>query len=171
MIGHSHPASEPLPAAARQVQSIVELLDLLWEQARTQGAPPIVPASQLRVMCILDRADDMRMRDLIELLGASPPSVTRLIDRLQALGFVNRGACPESRREVLLCLTLAGRNHLAGVRELRDRLLLDALAAMPHRRRRALSGSLDGFEQMLLNLPALHLAQERSPADGRQATA
>ncbi|MER7983640.1 MarR family transcriptional regulator [Streptomyces sp. NPDC095817] len=126
---------------------------------------------QPRVMCILGRADDMRMRDLVELLGAAPPSVTRLIDRLQALGFVNRGACPDSRREVLLCLTMAGRKHLAGVRELRDRLLLDALAVMPHRQRTVLSGSLDGFEQMLLKQPALHLAQESSPADSRQATA
>ncbi|MER7983687.1 MarR family transcriptional regulator [Streptomyces sp. NPDC095817] len=172
MIDHRHPASESLPAAARQVQSIVELLDVLWEQARTQGASPLVPASQLRVMCILDRADDMRMRDLIELLGARPPSVTRLIDRLQALGFVDRGACPDSRREVLLCLTRAGRAHLAGVRGLRDRLLLDALAAMPQLQRTALTGSLKGFEQMLLDQPALHLAPERdTTASDRQATA
>ncbi|MET7988947.1 MULTISPECIES: MarR family transcriptional regulator [unclassified Streptomyces] len=165
-------ASESVRAATRRVQSIVELLDILWEQARGQTPPPYIPASQLRVMCIVDREDGIRMRDLTQLLGAAPPSVSRLIDRLQAMGFVERGACPDSRREVLLSITPAGHNQLARIRELRDQLLHQALADMPSRQRTALTEGLAGLQHALLSQPALHLAQEgTTPADRHRDTA
>ncbi|MFJ8802797.1 MarR family winged helix-turn-helix transcriptional regulator [Streptomyces sp. NPDC102487] len=140
---------------------MVELLDLLWEQARGQ-ASPYVPASQLRVMCIVDRQDGIRMRDLTQLLGAAAPSVSRLIDRLQALGFVARGNCPSSRREVMLTITPAGQTHLTRIRDVRDQLLVQALAAMPARQRTALTQSLAGLQQTLLAQPELHRARENS---------
>lgn len=172
MTERTRPTSEPVRAAARQVQGIVELLDILWEQARSQTPPPYIPASQLRVMCIVDREDGIRMRDLTQLLGAAPPSVSRLIDRLQALGFVERRACPDSRREVLLSITPAGHNQLARIRELRDQLLHQAIAAMPSRRRTALTDGLTSLQHTLLSQPALHLAQEgATPADRHRETA
>ncbi|MET7746681.1 MarR family transcriptional regulator [Streptomyces sp. NPDC005385] len=172
MTERSRPASEPIAAAAVQVQGVAELLDVLWEQSRAQSAPPYVHASQLRVMGLLDRDGGLRMRELTELLGASPPSVTRLIDRLQALGFVTRGVCPDSRREVMLSITLAGRSHLAKVRESRSGPLLEALAAMPRRERTALTSSLENLQRRLLNQPALILMQPDDPADpGQRATA
>ncbi|WP_328552380.1 MarR family winged helix-turn-helix transcriptional regulator [Streptomyces sp. NBC_00358] len=172
MTERTRPASEPVRAAARQVQGIVELLDILWEQARSQTPPPYIPASQLRVMCIVDREDGIRMRDLTQLLGAAPPSVSRLIDRLQALGFVERRACPDSRREVLLSITPAGHNQLARIRELRDQLLHQAIAAVPSPQRTALTEGLTSLQHALLSQPALHLAQEgATPADRHRETA
>ncbi|MER7981582.1 MarR family transcriptional regulator [Streptomyces sp. NPDC095817] len=172
MTERTHHASEPVHAATRQVQSIVELLDILWEQARGQTPPPYIPASQLRVMCIVDREDGIRMRDLTQLLGAAPPSVSRLIDRLQAMGFVERGACPGSRREVLLSITPAGHNQLARIRELRDQLLHQALADMPSHQRTALTEGLASLQHTLLGQPALHLAQTgTTPSAGQPGTA
>lgn len=43
MTERTHLASEPVHAATRQLQSIVELLDILWEQARGQTPPPTSP--------------------------------------------------------------------------------------------------------------------------------
>ncbi|MFG3149718.1 MarR family winged helix-turn-helix transcriptional regulator [Streptomyces sp. NPDC048243] len=172
MTERARPASEPVHAAIRQVQSIVELLDILWEQARSQTPPPYIPASQLRVMCMVDREDGIRMRDLTQILGAAPPSVSRLIDRLQAMGFVERGACPGSRREVLLSITPAGHNQLARIRELRDRLLYQALADMPSPQRIALTEGLASLQHALLSQPALHLVQEGvRPEEGQRGTA
>ncbi|MFD6930916.1 MarR family winged helix-turn-helix transcriptional regulator [Streptomyces sp. NPDC059945] len=91
---------------------------MLWEQDRNAGPPPYVSVSQLRVLFLADRANGIRMRELTRLLGASPPSVSRLVDRLQA-GFVERRPWPDSRREVMLGVTPAGHTHLARVRERR----------------------------------------------------
>lgn len=112
MTERTHLASEPVHAATRQLQSIVELLDILWEQARGQ-TPPLHP--RLTATCDVHRRPRGRHPHARPhpAPGRSAPSVSRLIDRLQAMGFVERGACPGSRREVLLSITPM-RPHPAG---------------------------------------------------------
>lgn len=137
---------------------------MLWEQDRNEGPPPYVSVSQLRVLYLADRGNGIRMRALTRLLGASPPSVSRLVDRLQALGFVERRPCPDSRREVMLGVTLAGREHLARVRERRDRLLVQALRSMASQQCAALVEGLAGVEQALVDQPTLRLVAETDPS-------
>ncbi|MCX4437704.1 MarR family winged helix-turn-helix transcriptional regulator [Streptomyces mirabilis] len=140
---------DPVRAAARQASSIAELLDVMWEQDRNDGPPPYLSVSQLRVMYIVDHKNGIRMRALTRLLGASPPSVCRLVDRRP---------CPDSRREVTLCVTPpAGRRHLAQVCERRDQLLLQALDSMPSHQRTALTEGLAGLQQALIDQPMLRL--------------
>lgn len=162
MTERTRPTLDPLRTAARQAGSIAELLDVMWEQDR-DAPPPYTPVSQLRVMYIVDRENGLRMRALNRLLGAAPPSVSRLVDRLQALGFVERRPCPDSRREITLSLTEAGRKHLARIRERRDQLLVQALAGMPSRQRTALTEALAGLQQALVDQPMLRLAPEDAP--------
>lgn len=135
--------------AAHHAGDVVELLDVLWEQVRNDVAQVPVSTSQLRLMYIVDREDGIRMRTVGKLLGAAPPSVCRLCDRLQALGFIERLPCPDSRREVVLRLTAAGRNHLARIRERREDLLSQAIGMMPAHQRIALAEGLAGFHAAL----------------------
>jgi DNA-binding MarR family transcriptional regulator len=75
----------------------------------------------------LARAEDRRMRrvDLAEALLLTASGVTRLLDGLEAAGFVERATCASDRRVVYAVLTAAGRakldaastSHLAAVRE------------------------------------------------------
>jgi DNA-binding MarR family transcriptional regulator len=163
MTERTRPTTDPVRAAARQAGSIAELLDVMWEQDRNDGPPPYVPVSQLRVMYIVDRENGIRMRALTRLLGAAPPSVCRLVDRLQALGFVERRPCPDSRREVTLSLTREGREHLARIRARRDQLLLQAIDTMPSPQRTALTEALEGLQKALVDQPMLCLAPEDAP--------
>lgn len=85
---------------------------------------------------------------------------------------MERRACPDSRREVLLSITPAGHNQLARIRELRDQLLHQAIAAVPSPQRTALTEGLTSLQHALLSQPALHLAQEgATPADRHRETA
>jgi DNA-binding MarR family transcriptional regulator len=78
----------------------------------------------------LARADDGRMRrvDLAEELLLTASGVTRLLDGLEAVGYVERAACAADRRVVYAVITDAGRDklkeasesHLAEVRALFD---------------------------------------------------
>ncbi|MER5880392.1 MULTISPECIES: MarR family transcriptional regulator [unclassified Streptomyces] len=163
MTDRTRPTSEDLRGAARQARGIAELFDVLWEQDRNEGPPPYIPVSQVRVLSIVGRGDGIRMRALTRLLGAARPSVCRLVDRLQALGFVERRACPDSRREVLLTLTGAGRRHLEQLRERREELLLHALGAMPDHQRTAMTDGLACLQNALVDQPALRLAPEDAP--------
>ncbi|MFD9586164.1 MarR family winged helix-turn-helix transcriptional regulator [Streptomyces sp. NPDC059980] len=163
MTDHVQPAHDDSRDAARQARSIAELFDVLWEQDRNEGPPPYIPVSQVRVLSIVGREDGIRMRALTRLLGAARPSVCRLVDRLQALGFVERRPCPDSGREVLLTLTGAGRRHLEQLRERREELLLEALASMPDRQRAAMTDGLACLQSALVDQPALRLAPEDAP--------
>ncbi|MFJ6699533.1 MarR family winged helix-turn-helix transcriptional regulator [Streptomyces sp. NPDC091272] len=151
---HAHTANSRAHTA-HQTARLAELLDLLFEQARHDIPAPLVPAPQLRAMCVIDGQDHIPMRTLGRRLAAAPPSVCRLVDRLQALGFVQRHPHPDSGREVTLTLTPAGRAHLGRVRQRREHLLAEALDGLPAVEHSSLSTTLDTLHRALTGRPAL----------------
>ena len=58
---------------------------------------------------------DLRLTDLGERLLVRPPSVTRIVDRLQRMGLVRRSAAPADQRSKHVSLTPAGRRLLRRV--------------------------------------------------------
>ncbi|MEU3338895.1 MarR family winged helix-turn-helix transcriptional regulator [Streptomyces sp. NPDC002144] len=119
----------------------VELLEVVWGRAST--AP--TSASQLRVLHILEHQDGIRLRTLAESLASTPPSTSRLCDRLVAAGFVEREVSAEDRREVRLHLSNRGRAFLADLRARREGELQTVLRDMPAAKRVALLEGLEAF--------------------------
>ncbi|MEW1774440.1 MarR family transcriptional regulator [Streptomyces sp. NPDC086777] len=126
---------------ARVTTRAVELLEVVWGRAST--AP--TSASQLRVLHILEHHDGINLRTLAEFLASTPPSTSRLCDRLQAAGFLERVVSPEDRREVRLHLSARGRIFLADLRARREGELQKVLADMPAAQRVALLEGLEAF--------------------------
>ena len=118
-----------------------ELLEVLWGRAST--AP--VSASQLRVLFILEHNEGINLRTLADALGSTPPSTSRLCDRLQAVGFVERRTPLTNRRELQLHLSRHGRAFLTDLRLRRETTLQSVLDRMPADRRSALQDSLEAF--------------------------
>jgi DNA-binding MarR family transcriptional regulator len=71
----------------------------------------------MRALTIIERHQALTLGSLASELGAIPSSATRLCDRLEAAGLVERDVNPSSRREVVVRLTRAG---AALLNELRD---------------------------------------------------
>ncbi|MEU8887752.1 MarR family transcriptional regulator [Streptomyces sp. NPDC048442] len=132
-------------AAAEVACDVIALLEVLWERGRDAVSPAPVSTSQLRVMHILERAEGINLRTLGDDLGAAPPSVSRLCDRLEVLGYVQRKASPVSRREVELRLTAPGHTYLRNLRARREEALVAAVTAMPPTAREALVHGLGEF--------------------------
>ena len=82
---------------------------------RTLDAEAGVPVGWLSVLIRLARSPDQRLRMtvLARDMTMSTSGLTRLIDRMEAEGVVQRQACPEDRRGMLAVLTDAGRSLLA----------------------------------------------------------
>ncbi|WP_406840265.1 MarR family winged helix-turn-helix transcriptional regulator [Streptomyces sp. AHU1] len=118
-----------------------ELLEILWGRAST--AP--VSASQLRVLFILEHDEGINLRTLADALGSTPPSTSRLCDRLQAVGFVERAPGATSRRELRLFLSPQGRTFLTELRSRREHAVETVLAQMPPAGRAALVEGLAAF--------------------------
>ncbi|MFE2375593.1 MarR family winged helix-turn-helix transcriptional regulator [Streptomyces sp. NPDC059398] len=131
--------------AAHLGSEVIELLEMFWEQGREAGHAGAVSPSQLRVLYTLDRDEGINLRMLSDALGSAPPSVSRLCDRLQAMGFVERAPSPVSRRELNLRLTRHGKTYLADLRARRENVLMSTIDAMPAAARQALLDGLDGF--------------------------
>lgn len=84
--------------------------------------------TQYEVLLLLARSPNgsLRLSDLAHGALLSLSGLSRLVDRLAAMGLVERAQCPEDRRSSLACLTSAGRKrfrearptHLEGVRRL-----------------------------------------------------
>ena len=86
-----------------------------------------LPLSAYEVLMYLTDADDgrLRMGELAHALLLSRSGLTRLVDRLERQGLVNRERCDDDARGYFAQLTPAGQRllakarpaHLAGVRE------------------------------------------------------
>ncbi|MET9361698.1 MarR family transcriptional regulator [Streptomyces sp. NPDC006632] len=134
---------------AHAASEVVGLLDLLWQQARDTVTTTSVSTPQLRLMYLVERNDGIRMRALGKLLHTAPPSVSRLCDRLQMAGFLERLPSPDSRREVTLRLTAVGKRHLEQIRNEREATLALAIEAMPQEDRRALATGLAALQSAI----------------------
>jgi DNA-binding MarR family transcriptional regulator len=78
-------------------------------------------------------------------MDIGPPTASRLCDRLEAAGLLERLLHPHRRREVQLVLTGRGRQVLNEVAARRSQALAAVLAAMEPGERAALSGGLRAF--------------------------
>ncbi|GAA1077434.1 MarR family transcriptional regulator [Nocardiopsis metallicus] len=132
--------------ATRAASETTELVEVLWGRGREVATAP-VSASQLKVLFILDNEDGVNLRTVTDRLGSTPPSVSRLCDRLEAVGFVNRTASPNSRRELRVWLTESGRSYLRDLRARRERELHAVVARMPPRKRAMLMEGLTAFQE------------------------
>ncbi|WP_436886406.1 MarR family winged helix-turn-helix transcriptional regulator [Nocardiopsis dassonvillei] len=108
-------------------------------------------ASQLKVLFVLDGEDGVNLRTLTERLGSTPPSVSRLCDRLEAVGLVKRTANPSSRRELHLRLSESGRSFLRDLRSRREAEFHAVIARMPPRKRAMLMEGLMSFREAAQN--------------------
>ncbi len=114
-----------------------------------------LPLSSYEVLMYVADAEGerMRMRDLAESILLSRSGLTRLVDRLERDGLLERCSCTSDARGAFACLTPAGREklaaaratHLAGVRALfLDRFTPAELDAMGDMWERVLPGVCGG---------------------------
>ncbi len=101
-----------------------------------------VSLPQLRVLVLLAATGPQRSGELAERSGVHPSTFSRTADRMVAGGWIRRVDNPASRREVLVTLTPAGRELVAGIIERRRSEIAGILARVPRRQRAVV---LDGM--------------------------
>jgi DNA-binding MarR family transcriptional regulator len=131
-------------ALAWEIADAVENLTTLWSLA-AQGAALRLSLHQLRALRTLENAPGLNLTALAERLDIGLPTASRLCDRLEAAGLLDRGPHPDKRREVRLMLTRHGRRVLGDVAARRKQALAAALAAMRPTERSALSRGMKAF--------------------------
>jgi DNA-binding MarR family transcriptional regulator len=86
-----------------------------------------VTLPQFRALVVLASRGPQRVASLAEALGVTPPTATRMCDRLVRKGLVRRRTGREDRRQVNLTVTATGRDLVADVTERRRREIAELL--------------------------------------------
>ncbi|MFJ8915351.1 MarR family winged helix-turn-helix transcriptional regulator [Amycolatopsis sp. NPDC102389] len=137
------PGTETVAAA---VTETAELLEIMFERAR-EASPRPLSTSQVRAVVALDHHDGLNLRALAEVLGSTPPLVSRLCDRLEAVGFLERLPSSASRREITLRLSDRGRAYLRDLRARRRESLRAVLEKLTPETRETLAAGLREFRE------------------------
>lgn len=107
-----------------------------------------VTVTQFRLLRTLDGLGRVPSVALATALGAAASSVTRLVDKLEAAGYVERGTAPHSRSIVTVQVTPAGHEVVAAVLARRDRLLAGVLDAMDPAERNQATETAERFARL-----------------------
>ena len=112
---------------------------------RLRQARPVgdLTGSQLSVLTSLELAGAMTPRELAESERVQPPTMTRVVARLEAMGVVQRTPHPTDGRQVILSATTRGREALAETRRARDAWLTKQLAALSDAERDTLHAAVE----------------------------
>lgn len=122
----------------------MQSLTSLWSLA-TQEAALRLSLHQLRALRALEVTPGLNLTTLAERLAIGLSAASRLCDRLEAAGLLERESHPQKRREVQLRLTAHGRRVLGDVAVRRAQALAAALAAMDPAEQAALKRGLSAF--------------------------
>lgn len=122
-----------------------DLLEVLSSRHRSAVPSGAVSAAQLRALLVVERRERTNLRSLGDALGSRAPSVSRLCDRMEAMGLVERVPSPTSRREVELRLRVRGRTLLEEYRAIRTSELVAIVERMEPEAVAALCEGLAAF--------------------------
>jgi DNA-binding MarR family transcriptional regulator len=86
--------------------------------------------TQLSALTSLELAGAMTPRELADAERVRPPTVTKIVARLEERGLVQRTPHPTDRRQVILSATPAGRAMLAQFERAREEWLAQQLAQL-----------------------------------------
>lgn len=137
---------DSLDAFARQVSEQAEALVTAWNEAE-RTAVPRLSSLQLQALLITYRTPGINLTGMAERVGAAPPTVSRLCDRLEAAGLLVRRRATTSRREIGLTLTAQGHEILAALAERRFLAVRRVLQQVPAAQREALLAGLRAFSE------------------------
>ena len=116
------------PTLGFLLHEVARLLRRRFEQnARGFG----LTRSQWHVLAYLAKNEGINQNGLADLLEVEPITLCRIVDKLQALGLVERHPDPSDRRVWLLHLTPAARPKLTQLGKLGEVTRGEALAGVP----------------------------------------
>jgi DNA-binding MarR family transcriptional regulator len=124
------------------VQILMDLARLIRNLSRVSGAGeegPAMTATQRLALFELGEEGPLRLNDLADRMGVSPPTASRAVDALYELGLVERVPDARDRRALRIDLTSAGKELLADRKAKAQDAFAPAVASLSATERATLS--------------------------------
>lgn len=122
---------------------------LLRKRFEKRGSQHGLSAAQWRLLVRVVKEEGIAQARLAELLEIEPISVSRLIDRMEEAGWIERRADPRDRRIRTIYPTAKSREAYGEIKSHAGEVYEEALAGMPLEARKAL---IEGLELIVSNL-------------------
>lgn len=152
----------PQPTLGFVLNDVARLLRKRFEQrARSLG----LTRAQWQVLAQLSKNEGIHQGGLADLLDIEPITLVRILDRLEANGFVERRRHPTDRRIWLLHLTPKAHPMLDLMREIGDATRQEALVDLSDAERHQLLTMLTTMKQNLLEACDRPITDEESQAE------
>lgn len=139
MQGEWEPGDEMRPDVAALEILTRTLVGIAWDSAH--AAPPGVTFPQVRMLLVLQTLGRVPCSRLATALGVNASSVTRLADKLEAHGYLSRGADAHNRSVVTVEVTGAGRQIVDEVLDARHAAFRAILDQLPEEKRQSVSAA------------------------------
>ena len=130
-------------ASYRLQLAITRLARLLRQEVHAELTP-----SQISVLSTIRRCGPMTLGDLAETERVAPPSVTRMVDRLAADGFVERIPDPDDRRVCRVAVTARAEAMVAEARRHKAAWLSEHMAELGARDQKRLKAAVGAIEEL-----------------------
>lgn len=142
--GGPDPREDELFVAAYRLQlAITRLSRLLRQEVHAELTP-----SQISVLSTIRRSGPITLGDLAETERVAPPSVTRMVDRLESDGFVERIPDEEDRRVCRVTVTDRAEAMVAEARRQKAAWLADHMADLGARDQKRLQAAVGAIEEL-----------------------
>ena len=122
---------------------VTRLSRLLRQQDQSGFAPALATA-----LATIGREGPITLSRLAAEEHVTPPTVTKLVDRLEERGFVSRRIDPTDRRVCRVTITRAGVKQLESIRVRRTAWLADRLSSLPADDLERLVAAIDVLEAL-----------------------
>nr|WP_246080229.1 MarR family transcriptional regulator [Nonomuraea mesophila] len=100
------------------------------QQGRARFGEYGLSPARVRLLTVLHRSPDSRMRDLADALGVSGRAITSVVDALESDGLVERKPDAGDRRAFRLTLTDAGLSAIDRIADLQHRISEEIFSGM-----------------------------------------
>lgn len=125
---------------APMVRDAITRLNRRVRQTRPVGD---LTATQLNALTSLELAGALTPRELADVERVQPPTMTKIVAKLEERGLVQRSPHPTDGRQVILAATEAGRAVLAQFERARDEWLASRIAELAPEERDTLRRAAD----------------------------
>jgi DNA-binding MarR family transcriptional regulator len=112
-----------------------------------------VTLTQYRSLVVLASRGPKTVAELADLVAVTPPTASRLCDRLVKKGLIRRRAGRHDRRQVHIALTETGRDLIDTVTARRRREIADLLTAIPLETQRSVVAALTQLAEVAGEVP------------------
>jgi DNA-binding MarR family transcriptional regulator len=130
---------------AKQLRESIQRLNRRIRQARPIGD---LTFSQLSALTSLQLAGALTPRELADTERVQPPTMTKIVGKLEERGLVARTPHPTDGRQVILSATEAGRDVYAQFEQARNEWLATQLAGLTSEERQALVRAAEIMQQV-----------------------